>query len=245
MANSNSEPNSLPEPRLTPYGDSALYLKFETTGYNTLVNESVLDLAARLRASGKWADVISGYDSIVAAFNPLNMNLDTATQTLENELISRKKAATNLSSVIEVPIYYGGEFGPDMDMITKSSGLSEAEVIKLHSQKPYRVCMMGFVPGFTFLSEAPKALHHPRLETPRLSVPSGSVGIAGWQTGIYGLSSPGGWQIIGRTPLKIFDANRETPFLWQAGDTLRFIPQTGPYPHEDTPRQPFAEGVMS
>ena len=244
MAKSNSEPNSLPEPRLTPYGDSAIYLKYETTGYNAAVNEAVLDLAARLRTSNKWTDVISGYDSIVAAFNPLKMNLETATLTLENELAPRKKTGVSPPTTIEVPVYYGGEHGPDMDMIMKSSGLSQADVIKIHSQETYRVCMMGFVPGFTFLSQAPKALHHPRLETPRLSVPSGSIGIAGWQTGIYGLSSPGGWQIIGRTPLKIFDAKRETAFLWQAGDTLRFIPQSGPYPHEDTALEPFAEGVM-
>ncbi len=105
-----------------------------------------------------------------------------------------------------------------------SSGLSEADIIAAHSGVTYRVCMMGFIPGFAFLSEAPKSLHHPRHAEPRLSVPAGSVGIAGWQTGIYGLESPGGWQIIGRTSLRMFDKDREAPFLLSAGDTIRFVP---------------------
>ena len=112
-----------------------------------------------------------------------------------------------------------------MERICSASKLSVDDVIKKHSGETYRVCMMGFIPGFTFLSPAPKALHHPRLETPRAKVPAGSIGIANWQTGIYGLQSPGGWQIIGQTPLSIFNANRETPFLLNAGDRVRFIPQ--------------------
>ena len=109
--------------------------------------------------------------------------------------------------------------------IRDSAKLSIDEVIAQHSAQTYRVCMMGFIPGFTFLSPAPKALHHSRLATPRAKVAAGSVGIANWQTGIYGLESPGGWQIIGRTPLSIFDAKRGPAFLLNAGDRVRFIPQ--------------------
>ena len=113
-----------------------------------------------------------------------------------------------------------------MAAIKKSSGLSQSEIIDLHSAREYRVCMMGFIPGFCFLSEVPTSLQHPRHSTPRANVPAGSVGIAGWQTGIYGLDSPGGWQIIGRTPLKLFDTSREDLFLMEAGDRIKFIPSS-------------------
>ena len=242
MAKSNSELDNIAEPRLAPYGDGAIYLEYETLAYDASVNKAVLNLAARLRESGNWVDVVSGYNSLIAVFNPHKMTLDTAAGALEEELARVKKIAARKPKTIDVPVYYGGEFGPDMETLIKSSGLSEDEIVKSHSEENYHVCIMGFVPGFTFLSEAPKALHHPRLEKPRLSVPSGSIGIAGWQTGIYGLSSPGGWQIIGRTPLKIFDAKREPAFLWEAGDQLRFIPQAGPFPNEVEIQTPFPKG---
>ena len=234
MSSSHSSTRSKAEPRISDYGDCALYLSYSGNGYDAEVNDAVLSLAARLRESGQWDDVVSGYDSLVATFNPLTMNLKQAKEHLETELSQKPKAITSIKSrIIDVPVYYGGEHGLDMNTIKKSSGLSEAEIIELHSAKIYRVAMMGFVPGFTFLSSAPETLHHPRRQSPRLSVPSGSIGIAGWQTGIYGLSSPGGWQIIGRTPLKIFDADRKNTFLWEAGDSLRFVPQSGPYPDQD------------
>ena len=113
-----------------------------------------------------------------------------------------------------------------MDNIKESSGLTEQEIVALHSGQTYRVCVMGFVPGFAFLSETPSPLHHPRHAAPRLSVKAGSVGIAGWQTGVYSLPSAGGWQIIGRTPLKLFDKTREEPFLLRAGDQVKFVPET-------------------
>jgi len=144
---------------------------------------------------------------------------------VEDILARETFTKTQLGPVIDIPVHYGGKNGPDMETICDTAKLSVDEVITQHSAQTYRVCMMGFIPGFTFLSPAPKALHHPRLTTPRAKVPSGSIGIANWQTGIYGLESPGGWQIIGRTPLSIFDARRETPFLINAGDRVRFIPQ--------------------
>lgn len=221
----------VPQPRIAPYGDCAVYLSYPAKGYDAGVNAAVLEIAARLRASGEWEDVVSGYDSLVASFNPVKMSLNTAGKRLEAALGQRPKTARRTSAkTIDVPVYYGGENGPDMNAIIASSGLSKTDIIKAHSAAPYTVSMMGFVPGFTFLSEAPQALHHPRHSEPRLSVPAGSIGIAGWQTGIYGLSSPGGWQIIGRTPLTLFDASREAPFLWKAGDSLRFVPQFGIFP---------------
>jgi KipI family sensor histidine kinase inhibitor len=226
--------DSLPEPTILPYGDSAISLSYKCEGYNAAVNTAVLALAAHLRTTGTWEDVVSAYDSLVARFNPSKVSLDQATKNLTQAVVdlSKSPAQTPTPRTIDVPVYYGGKEGPDIDRIARSSGLSIEKVIKTHSAQPYKICMMGFLPGFTFLSETPKALHHPRLTSPRLSVPAGSIGIAGWQTGLYGLDSPGGWQVIGRTPLKIFDTHRHEPFLWQAGDYLRFIPQDGAFPND-------------
>jgi len=172
-----------PQPLIAPYGDSALYLSYQSKGYNPQISATVLALSNTLRQSGHWEDVISGYDSLVASFNPLSLSLNEAGKRLEAALSDIPKTiAATPTRTIDVPVYYGGENGPD------------------------------------------------RHTEPRLSVPAGSVGIAGWQTGIYGLSSPGGWQIIGRTPLTIFDAARETPFLWGAGDKIRFVPTSGTFP---------------
>ena len=212
-------------PKISPYGDHALYVKWPSDGYSEAVNMAVLDLAKNLRESGKYIDVVPAYDSLVCVFDLGTYQMKDIKRHVEDTLIRGKTQTSKAGKIIDIPVHYGGADGPDMQTICAHSGLSEAEVIHRHSQDSYRVCMMGFIPGFTFLSPAPDALHHPRLATPRAAFPAGSIGIANWQTGIYGLSSPGGWQIIGRTPLSIFDGKRDTPFLLQAGDQVRFIPQ--------------------
>ena len=212
-------------PRISIYGDHAILVDWKTDGFSEAVNDTVHSLAAKLRESGKYIDVVPGYDSLVCVFDLATRSIDSTKRHIE-DLLARHNLRDSLTGqLIEIPIHYGGDNGPDMDRICASSKLSVDEVIALHSKQDYRVCMMGFIPGFTFLSPAPKKLHHPRLETPRAKVPAGSIGIANWQTGIYGLESPGGWQIIGRTPLSIFDAKREAPFLLNAGDRVRFMPQ--------------------
>lgn len=125
---------------------------------------------------------------------------------------------------IEIPVCYSGELGPDLEFVARAHDLSREEVISIHSQPAYQIYMIGFTPGFPFLGGLPEAIHTPRLESPRVAVPAGSVGIANGQTGIYPVTSPGGWQLIGRTPLKIFDPDRQEPFLLQAGDLLKFNP---------------------
>jgi len=124
---------------------------------------------------------------------------------------------------VEIPVVYGGEFGPDIGFVAAHTGLSEEEVVRLHTSVTYTVYMLGFAPGFVYLGGLPEALATPRLPTPRPSVPAGSVGIAGLQTGIYGLSTPGGWLLIGRTPLTMLDLNRQPPTLLQPGDRVRFV----------------------
>ena len=216
------------EPRIIPYGDAALLLQYDVDGFSMDVSRRVQGLSQSLQDGDTWEEVVAGYDSILVSFDQTLMTMDEAHRKLKNKAAKVVAAAHPQGKVVEIPVHYGGEQGPDMGNIVASSGLSEAEVIALHSSQEYLVCMMGFIPGFAFLSEAPKALHHPRRAEPRLSVPAGSVGIAGWQTGVYGLESPGGWQIIGRTSLKMFDKNRAEPFAAKAGDLIRFVPFDGP-----------------
>jgi len=212
-------------PTIKAYGDHALLVEWKVDGFSEDVNDTIHALAAHLRESGHYIEVVPGYDSLVCVFDLAVRSMDSTKRHVEDVLARKNLVTSQTGKLIEIPVEYGGDNGPDMDTICASSKLSADQVIALHSGQDYRVCMMGFIPGFTFLSPAPKKLHHPRLATPRAKVPAGSVGIANWQTGIYGLESPGGWQIIGRTPLSIFDPNRETPFLLNAGDRVRFIPQ--------------------
>jgi inhibitor of KinA len=125
---------------------------------------------------------------------------------------------------VEIPVCYGGEFGPDLAEVARLCALSEEEVIARHAAASYRVYMIGFSPGFAYLGGLDAAIAAPRRATPRTLVPAGSVGIAGLQTGIYPLATPGGWQIIGQTPKRLFLPEREAPCLLSPGDTLRFVP---------------------
>jgi inhibitor of KinA len=217
-------------PRIQPFGDNGILIGYDVKGYSETACKTVHALGDILRGQDNiWTNVIPAYDSLMVTFNPMVTEAAAALRKVEEayEKISKRLPRTK-THVIEVPVYYGGESGPDMQNICKSSKLSEDQVIKRHSKITYRVCLMGFIPGFAFLSETDKKLHHPRHETPRGLVPPGSIGIANWQTGIYGLESPGGWQIIGRTPLSVFDPKRETPFALKAGDMIRFVPQGAP-----------------
>lgn len=214
-----------PSPRISIYGDHAVLVDWETDGFSERVNDTVHSLAAKLRQSGKYIEVVPGYDSLVCVFDLAARSRESTKRHIEDLLARSAKEESQSGKLVEVPVHYGGKDGPDMETICASAKLSADDVIALHSEGEYRVCMMGFIPGFTFLSPAPEKLHHPRLATPRAKVPAGSIGIANWQTGIYGLESPGGWQIIGRTPLSIFDVEREAPFLLNAGDRVRFLPQ--------------------
>jgi len=213
------------KPHISAYGDHAILLQWPTTEFSLEINDRIHDLSDRLRESGALTEVVPGYDSLLCVFDLGLHSMESIESRVKALLAGKYVKPKTKSKIIDIPVHYGGADGPDMQTICAASGLSKTEVVNRHSAETYRVCMMGFIPGFTFLSPAHEALHHPRLETPRAKVPAGSVGIANWQTGIYGLESPGGWQIIGRTPLSIFDAKRKTPFLLNAGDQIRFIPQ--------------------
>ena len=209
---------------IIPFGDSGFLVKFAGDTYSHKVISQIHSTIRQLRQEDQWEELVPGYNSLLAYFCPAMFPPVQARAALIKALKKAEQMKNKKGRLVEIPVCYGGEFGPDLEIIESSSGLSGAAITKMHSAPEYTVCMMGFIPGFTFLSEAPKALHHNRKATPRSSVPMGSIGIAGWQTGIYGLESPGGWQIIGRTPLKIFDVERDKPFLLSAGDRVKFLP---------------------
>ena len=125
--------------------------------------------------------------------------------------------------MLEIPVLYGGEeMGPDLKFVAEHAGKTEEDVIKIHTSTEYLIYMLGFTPGFTYLGGMSDEIATPRLKTPRVKIPAGSVGIAGSQTGVYPIDSPGGWQLIGRTPVRMYDAGRATPILPQAGQYIKF-----------------------
>ena len=213
-------------PDIIEYGDSALLVQFKTNSFSLDVNNRIHQLSKTLSSKPDWQELVPGYDSILCCFDMARISMERAKKNIATAIKKTASVEITESKIIEVPVVYGGIYGPDMAAIKKSSGLNQSQIIETHSAQPYSVCMMGFIPGFCFLSEIPSPLKHPRHKSPRSLVPAGSVGIAGWQTGIYGLDSPGGWQIIGRTPHKMFDTNREKPFLVKAGDKIKFIPSS-------------------
>ena len=143
---------------------------------------------------------------------------------LEAMLAQSHKIQKMNTIVMEIPVLYGGEYGPDLHYVAKHNNMTPEEVIRRHSSAEYLIYMLGFTPGFSYMGGMDERIATPRLKTPRLLIPAGSVGIAGKQTGIYPIDSPGGWQLIGRTPVRLYDANRDTPILLDAGLHVKFIP---------------------
>lgn len=167
-------------------------------------------------------DLIPGYSSLLVCYNPLIIGYDALVNQLEKLLESLQEKEIEKGRVIKIPVCYGGEYGQDIETVAKSNGISVEDVINLHSSSLYRIYMIGFKPGFPYLGGLPKELATPRLEKPRLKVKKGSVGIAGNQTGIYPQDSPGGWQIIGHTPLILVDWSKEDLTLFKPGDYIEF-----------------------
>ncbi|MEH6422362.1 5-oxoprolinase subunit PxpB [Pseudomonas sp. CGJS7] len=188
------------------------------------LNARVHALAARIRAQAPdWLrDLVPAYASLAVFFDPLSVDAQTVRAWLTRQCDqSADDGAATPARTIEIPVAYGGEFGPDLDAAAAELGLSPTQLIQRHGDGDYRVAMIGFAPGFPYLSGLDPALTLPRLATPRTHVAAGSVAIGGAQTGIYPRPGPGGWRLLGRTPLRLFDAARATPSLLQPGDRVR------------------------
>jgi KipI family sensor histidine kinase inhibitor len=168
------------------------------------------------------SETVPGYASLVVHYDPLVLTYAQVADWLSAHTETTAQASTRPTKKIEIPVQYGGEYGPDLDFVAAHCHLTPDEVIRLHSGTEYTVYMMGFTPGFAYLGRVPAALVTPRLETPRTLVRAGTVAIAGEQTGIYPVDSPGGWRLIGHTNLLPFDSQRESPFLFSPGDTVSF-----------------------
>jgi KipI family sensor histidine kinase inhibitor len=169
---------------------------------------------------------IPSYNELMVCYDPSIIGyreLSDRLRSLGNSLDDMELPA---SSLIRVPVLYGGDAGPDLQEVASIHRMSIQEVIDLHSAPDYLVYMLGFTPGFCYLGGMDDNIATPRKATPRVKIPAGSVGIAGNQTGIYPVDSPGGWQLIGKTPFRLFDPDREPVFLFQPGDLLRFVPVT-------------------
>ena len=191
------------------------------------INERAITLASRIRARQARGvrDVVPGYSTLGVYFDPLQTDLAALEQMIESEFaLLASLAAIADREVIEIPVSYGGADGPDLDAVAKFAGCSAADVIARHSALTYRVYMLGFVPGFAYMGRVDPSIAAPRHRVPRERVPVGSVGIAGLQTGVYPVESPGGWQLIGRTATVMFDPTHDRPSLLAAGDLVRFVP---------------------
>lgn len=206
-------------------GDCGLLVEYGD-GVDLSVNAKVHRMAALLQASlpdGVEA-VIPAYRSFCILYDPCK----SGPAALKRQILELEKlqdfAADEAARTVGIPVCYGGAFGPDIAFVAAGRGLSEEEVVRLHTARSYPIYAIGFAPGFCYLGELDERLHTPRLETPRTRVPAGSIGIAGEQTGVYPLETPGGWRIIGRTPLRLFAPERMDPFLYRAGDRIRFFP---------------------
>jgi inhibitor of KinA len=223
---------------IVPLGDSALVVRvreqFEDAPEETLDEVlRVFQLLQRAAIPGV-IELAPAYTSIAVFFDPVAvLKTNGAVNGVFDELATRIRSAITPGSqrhrrrargprLIEIPVCYDPEFGFDLDRVVEHTKLSEREIIDLHSTGEYRVACIGFVPGFPFLTGLPKDLATPRRDVPRKEISPGSVGIGGAQTGIYPLRSPGGWNLIGRTPLKLFDPTKDPPTLLHPGDRVRF-----------------------
>lgn len=207
-------------------GDSMLLIELEAV-IDPVINERAIVLAERIRARQARGvrDVAPGYSTVGVHFDPLETDLAALERTIDSVYASLAALETIAErTVIDIPVSYGGAGGPDLDAVANFAGCSAADVIARHSARTYRVYMLGFVPGFAYMGRVDQSIAAPRHRVPRERVPPGSVGIAGLQTGVYPVESPGGWQLIGRTATVMFDPDRDRPSLLAAGDVVRFVP---------------------
>ena len=219
--------NLLTEPRFRLSGDRGVLVEFgESIDLN--INRHTRLVAYRLEQLQLEGvlEVVPAYCSFLVLYRAEDID----PSALQGKILGCAREASGSEPEesgrsVEIPVCYGGQYGPDIETVAEKNGLSVEEVVRIHTAAEYPIYMMGFAPGFPYLGGLDERLHTPRLETPRSAVPAGSVGIAGSQTGIYPLTSPGGWRIIGRTPLRLFAPEKEDPVpYYKPGDRLRFVP---------------------
>jgi inhibitor of KinA len=219
--------------RLHPLGENAVIIELgEDMNLDTQQNVQVITSYLEEHPFDWMIEYIPAFTTITIFYNPTNISHNIKGElpyhyvcNQIHHLLSGLTTGKQIESrVVEIPVCYGGEFGPDLETVAKINGLTKEEVIHIHSTGDYTVYMIGFAPGFPYLGGMSEKISAPRIESPRLKIPERTVGIAGTQTGIYPIETPGGWQLIGRTPLKLFRPKEESPSLLKAGDKIQFKP---------------------
>jgi inhibitor of KinA len=210
--------------RIVNCGDSCVSLQF-AAAIDPVVNGRCIALAGLLetRALRGVRDVVPTYNAVTVHFDPMAIDRVALNAEIVRLAAMTSSPVDSDARTVEIPVTYGGAVGPDLSAVAAFAKCSEEEVVRLHTEGRYRVYMVGFLPGFAYMGSVPRQIAMPRLDTPRMRVAAGSIGIAGEQTGIYPCDTPGGWRIIGRTSSKLFDAGRAEPSLLKAGDYVTFV----------------------
>ncbi len=211
--------------RIIPASDSSLLVVFGNE-ISPELHQRVIALfhSLQTRQDPRIRNLHPAYASLLIDFDPLRLTHDEVRTVVQQLTLASDCTLDRVTNLITIPVCYDIDFGPDLQEVARHTDLSVDEVVRLHSAPTYLVYFLGFTPGFVYLGGLPQVLQTPRLTTPRPSIAGGSVGIAGGQTGIYPFDSPGGWKLIGRTPLRMFDPEATPPTRLQPGDRMKFIP---------------------
>lgn len=210
--------------RFLPAGDSSIVMEFGQD-ISPQINARIRSMLRSLEKAQKkyLREVIPTYRSLLILYDPLQISYSKLRDELQEMALLIDNEKSPEIRIVEVPVAYGGEYGPDLDDVAEYSKCSPEEVISIHTSRDYLIYMLGFTPGFAYMGGMDERIATPRLSQPRTKIPAGSAGIAGSQTGIYPIDSPGGWRLIGRTPLKLYNPLADPPVLLKAGDYVRFI----------------------
>jgi inhibitor of KinA len=213
----------MPSFRIIPAGDAALVVEGPAR-IDPALNAWCVSLsrALQLTLGSAVRDLVVGYCSVTIYYDPLSTDPVWLEEQARSVAAGLEVDTTNDGAVIDVPVCYGGEMGPDLPDVATFAACSEEVVVDLHAGREYRVYVLGFVPGFAYMAEVDPRIAIPRRSSPRTHVPAGSVAIAAGQTGIYPSETPGGWNVIGRTPVEPYSPARQEPFLFRPGDRVRF-----------------------